>query len=633
MRILQGVFLSCLFVLLVFGACRRNQPSLVDTNQPPNTELWYAPPDSTDYEYLVHLYWRGLDNDGTAVKYIWTVRDTLVAGELVWDPASRLRDYREGRITARTDSVFSFKAFKNVGGVGVKKNRQAFHIAAIDDNGVIDPTPAAVEFVATIAEFPSIRFITYIEGRKPYEEIYVHRAVPKDTVGYLHPFQISYRGQTKNGLVRAYRFFSLTSGVPLKGDNVWHTIHPDSLVDTLRTFTNTGKLALPPGVFKFAAQCLDDAQAESPIDAGTFARGVCQVVVNFDPDTQFNGMESSYALAGVNYRRGIDFTDGVPDTVPFDSWLRIDYSGWDDTRDVKSDTCNPLTNPRKCIKFQVQYISDSERIQGAGEQSGWLPRGSYHDTDPNSATDSNTFHIGSLEYKLMVRAVDEHLKADGTPPSVEIVGNFDPTLDSLFVEDHFGNRVNISDPHAELVWNFWKGEGWPYRSGCDTIDRPRELCPGNPDNTGTNDFYKKFSFRIKGWGHDHPMDPTGSAIWSWQYLIRNSQGNIVNLGKSTSGFFEGLTQNTLNDKVQWRVLYPRPSDPMGDTVFQNLPSWMNQDLTFFVIGRDTKKTAPDFVQSVFLNGEKTIINEFPYTLTGRYTRERVFTFKIRLIRP
>ena len=123
---LQGVFLLSLCLLVIFGSCRRNRPSLVDKNEAPETELWYSPPDSTEYEYLVHLYWRGVDRDGTSERFIWTMRDTVVVGDLGWSPATRLSDFREGRITTRTESVFSFTAFRDVGGVGVKKTRQAF---------------------------------------------------------------------------------------------------------------------------------------------------------------------------------------------------------------------------------------------------------------------------------------------------------------------------------------------------------------------------------------------------------------------------------------------------------------------------------------------------------------------------
>ena len=90
MRFIQGVFLLSLGLLITFGACRRNQPSLVDRNQEPETVLWYAPADSTEYEYLVHLFWRGTDSDGTVEEFIWTIKDTLVTDEGLSEPGYRV---------------------------------------------------------------------------------------------------------------------------------------------------------------------------------------------------------------------------------------------------------------------------------------------------------------------------------------------------------------------------------------------------------------------------------------------------------------------------------------------------------------------------------------------------------------
>jgi hypothetical protein len=123
MKLRTAIFVVMVCLSVVMFSCRRNQPSLVDANRPPETELWNAPPDSTEYEYLVHLYWRGVDQDGIAVRYIWAITDTLLPPQLDWDPSTRVRDFRVGRITSRTDSLFSFTGFRNVAGVGLKKNR------------------------------------------------------------------------------------------------------------------------------------------------------------------------------------------------------------------------------------------------------------------------------------------------------------------------------------------------------------------------------------------------------------------------------------------------------------------------------------------------------------------------------
>jgi hypothetical protein len=481
---------------------------------------------------------------------------------------------------------------------------------------------------------PEIHFATHIRAAStPYE----HADVPRDTVGVMEPFSISYHGTSTNGQIIAYKYYPLTAGVTIPGQDVWY----EDITDTTRTFLNQGQEMLPSGVFRLAAQCRDEILAESPVDAGTRERGVCQVVVNFDPDTRINNVYSSYTIDSGVYQREINFRDDVPDTVSYDSWLRIDYQGWDDPRD--SRMCPP-TDPNDCMGFQVAYYKESQRVAGATEFSLWQPRTGIHDTDPFSAADSNTFSIGSLEYELFARAVDEHGRPDGTPPSVDIIGNFDPVMDSLVVEDHLGNQIDLSITD-EMTWNFWKGEGWPYQCECDTVAKPQNFCDFDvscggrefPDSDDSFDFYKSWHVRIRARGHDHPMDPPGSGVKAWQYLVQNSQGQFIALGKSLAGFFDGAEINVLDDRsIRWVVYYPGPfttdPDPYGDTVFDNLPSWLDDDLTFFVIGRDTRKLEGEYTQSIFINGQKSIINVFPASSLGRWTEERVFTFRIRLVR-
>jgi hypothetical protein len=501
-------------------------------------------------------------------------------------------------------------------------------------------------------EPPEIFFATRIEGvQKPY----VHDPVPKDTVAMFAPFEISYHGISVNGPIVAYKFFPLTTGVELPGANEWTT----DITDTLRTFPNTRDDPIPSGVFKLAAQCRDAVGEESLIDVAIpNERGVCQVVVNFDPETQLLDVSNTYHTTGGMVDEDIDFNDGIPDTIPYRSFVRIRYWGRDDDRDGKLE-CNDL-EPDKCIGFQVAYRSYSPYNPGANEFSLWRPRDGVHDTDPFSSTDSNTFSIGSLNYELLARAVDEHSRADGTPPSVDIVGNYAPTLDSVVVEDHLGNRLDLSIVDT-ITWNFWKGIGYPYVCECDTVDKPEAFCYGPndppecqfkpfPDHRGTFDFFKSFAFYVKAWGRDHPKDPPpsasdpyGSGVKSWNYSVMNEQGQFINLGKSMMGWFEqedgmgGLVLNTLNDEVRWKVYYPGPfspnPDPMGDTVFDNLPGWLGQNLTFILKGRDTRaQSTADFEQIIFINGQPQLINSFPDASLGRHTQERIFAFRIELVR-
>ena len=486
--------------------------------------------------------------------------------------------------------------------------------------------------VTAVTELPEIRFATVIRGvQKPYIA-----AAALDTVGYMKPFQISYHGITVNRGIIAYKFFPLSTGITIPGADEWTT----DLSDTIRVFNGPGEPVPPSRTFRLAAQSRDASLSESLVDAGLFEYGVCQVVVNFDPDTKIFNVSSSYTINDIVHAENIDFNDGIPDTVPYDSWVRLDYLGWDDSRDEK--LCSPA-DPDKCIDFQVAYTKDSDRVRGAYEFSLWQPRrGPLHDTDPLSATDSNTFHIGSLEYDLHAHAVDEHGRPDGTPPSVHIIGNYDPTLDSVVVEDHLGNRIDLSIVDT-VEWNFWKGEGWPYVCNCDTIDAIPSTCNPiqcqlreYPDLGGSWEFYKKFSVHIKAWGHDHPKDPTGSGLKAWRYLVKNEQNEFINFGKSMAGWFDGAEVDVLDDVIRWRVFYPGPfsgnPDPMGDTVFDNLPSWIDDELTFFLMGRDMANQEGEFVQSIFINGQESIINVFPTGSLGRWTQERVFAFRIQLVR-
>jgi hypothetical protein len=152
--------------------------------------------------------------------------------------------------------------------------------------------------VAEVTQLPEIHFTTHITKIVNGTPTTITRsydpAVP-DTVGLLRPFAISYHGTTVNGMIRAYRFFSLTSGVFLEGQYVWTT----DLSDTLRVFPNTGDETIPSGVFRLGVQCRDDAGAESNLDVGHFTEGVCQVAVEHDPDTRIFEVFNTYSQGGV----------------------------------------------------------------------------------------------------------------------------------------------------------------------------------------------------------------------------------------------------------------------------------------------------------------------------------------------
>ena len=619
------------------ASCRRTQPSLIDRNQPPDTQLWYAPPDSTDYVYTVHMYWRGLDNDGTTNRFIWAIQDTIAGEGLSWNPALRLRDYRIGRITSRTDSVFSFTAYKDISGVGVRKNRQAFFVAAIDDNGVIDPEPAAVEFVATIAQLPKMHFTNHIGGvKKPYQ----FTVPPRDTVGMYSPFAISYHGTTANGQVRAYQYFPLSTSIVVPGSGVWMDVVAGTPPDTTVDFANTVADPIPAGTFRFAAKCIDDAGAQSQVDGGQFREGVAQVVVNFDPSTWLT--EAKYNAFFDDkpdvLDEPINFTDNAPDTIPERAWVTIYYYTHDDSRDVI--LCSPA-DPDECMNFQLRVVRKSARFGNAGagsEDSNWLPTSpAVHDSDANSTADSNSVNISTFEYDLFASGVDENGTRDGTPAGLHVIGNYDPTMDTFSLEDHLGNPVNTTGPIDTLEWNFYKGIGWPYDANSDTVQ--------------TDDrFFKEFGFFFHATGHDDVRDRDNAAVRSWRYRIYtdfvslSNPGTSWGYGRAGSSWIPGTADNLVDELAKGRHRY---DDPQGDDIFADLESaglgFVNQVVTLVVEGRDTGLIETPFDQKIYVNlvpvGEKAgsesepiVINSFSTVEFGRWTQPKIVQFYLRFYR-
>lgn len=678
MKLRVAFFLVLVCITAIIFSCRRNTPSLVDANRSPDTELWYAPADSSEYTWSVSMYWRGVDHDGVVERYIWTIQDTLTIGDLSWNPAQRVSDLRTGRTTTRTDSVFSFTAFQDIGGVPLQKNRQAFYIASIDDNGVIDPSPAAIEFVATVGQLPQVKFMSLADRIRdgmvevPGVPVEYDVTTPPDTVGMFRPFTIMWNGSTENGLLRGYRYRPLTVGVVVPGDNVWYpsptgeltadlaatasatsvpimafddfldddvvkindeymfvdaaagdnltvrrgyaqsTIAPHAAGDPVtrlgRFFENRDPNIIPSGVFRFAAQSRDDAGAESRIDAGQFLDGVVQVVVNFEPDTRFTDMLNNYTdQMGIAHTDTVKFDDAVPDTIPYDSWVTLFYNAADSPYD--SSLCVDVDPVNLCIRYQIQYARTRAQVPGSSAVTGWLPV-IPEDSNPFGTADSTSMNVGSVEYDIRVRSVDEYDKADGTPPQVSVVGNFDPTLEDFSIVTHDGQVVGDGDT---LLWDFW-----------------------SPANTDTFDFNigkrkKQFSFYINGTGSDHPKEKPGAGVKSWLYLFSRADDPLIRERFARAGTWsDGQFTNVLADTFTWTAIYDL-GDPAGDGVFANLPDWMGQTWDYEIQGRDIGNTE-EFVQVMILNGGKTTINSYNSSSLGRWTAVGDIRFYLTLER-
>jgi hypothetical protein len=364
---------------------------------------------------------------------------------------------------------------------------------------------------------------------------------------------------------------------------------------------------------------------------------VAQVVVNFNPDTWITDVVSTYFRNSTAIVEVVDFTDGVPDTLPNLSVLYFQYNSLDDGRDLpREDTpCSRTTDPDQCIDFQVKYQIASARTSYT-EDSGWLPRNGRHDSDANAATDSNTVKVGSLEYDWFVRGIDENGTADGTPPSIHVVGNFDPIRDSTGMVDHLGNAVNLAVVDT-LAWDFFKPVGWP---NADTLSAP---------NTGYI-YEKHFAWTITASGHDHPKDPPTSSVQSWRYFAFTNyvpsagqdpgSGTAWTFGRSGASWFPSSATNTMSDRFELVVRY---NNPNGSDLIPRLPAYFNKVVSMALYGRDTRPTGGgEFSQIVYWdavppnqtagNGvsDPFTINTFASAPLGRWTPKYVWSFYLRM---
>src|SRR2546426_1677795 len=89
---------------------------------PPETTLFIQGPVDT-VSYKVHLYWFGSDPDGYVVAYELRIKNPDAPADTQW-----VR-------TTRTDSLFKVYTPKGV-------SQPLFEVRAIDDDGMVDPSPA-----------------------------------------------------------------------------------------------------------------------------------------------------------------------------------------------------------------------------------------------------------------------------------------------------------------------------------------------------------------------------------------------------------------------------------------------------------------------------------------------------------
>ena len=162
-KVLSGMFL----VALAAAGCSPDT-ELGGTPVPnlaPNTELTAAPPDLLEGSFIVSFNWTGFDPDGRIRGYQWKLSNNGTDGISVQDTLTV--DPVTGAVlnpwhfSASTDTTLLVSADipnfpRDPEGYNRSYQTHSFFVRAVDEHGVVDPTPAYVSFNATTL-LPTVR--------------------------------------------------------------------------------------------------------------------------------------------------------------------------------------------------------------------------------------------------------------------------------------------------------------------------------------------------------------------------------------------------------------------------------------------------------------------------------------------
>jgi hypothetical protein len=232
--------------------------------------------------------------------------------------------------------------------------------------------------------------------------------------------------------------------------------------------------------------------------------------------------------------------------------------------------------------------------------------------------DSTSINIGSAEYLVRIRSVDEFGRPDLTPAGVRIVGNFVPTLDDISIERHDGTLAGDED---SVVWDWWNPANY-HGSISDTLEI-------EPPNIWV---VKEYFFLINGTGHDHPKEGNNAGVKSWFYNFKRSDDPSFIQPLAQSGMWtDGLAVNSLSDTVWLKVKYSYTDDPGGSIAFAALPDWVHQSYNLSIRGRDTG-SADRFNQYMFVDSQRRWLNDYNTSAMGRATEEGTMRFHLTIVR-
>lgn len=453
--------LAALVGLTAFQGCEEEDLVRPDRNRPPETILAVGPDDGDRVFHKYNVRWTGLDRDGVVETYkVATLsEDELYGGRTNPEDIEEYLFDLPWVYTDATESTFVFRADRP------NSRSHSLYVAAIDNEGKEDPTPALTNFLAIDYGLPTInicmannvsRYSSILDEVLPagtcYESSPNGDTLPQFNIenpGEAISVKFRWYGDDPDGDVIQWRY-RLDSGaeeeVSAEVDSAVFMYYPDDL----------GASDVWPGFHEFRIAAVDDANAESE-------QKVTRFVINFDPDTFIDSVWT--------FRQKVDRSITSFDSLP----EKLIYAkAWRDSPDVYvgMDTVAYHFGQLR-IKF---HGSDKDGPQGgplpsefkwdiAGTllKSDWISRPAGQCDGVDCYWDTTAHHPfldNDRAFKLSVRARDNLLKADGSPAVLKLLVNTTPEI----MEGSLSYEVlNAEQGDVKFTWDAYdadEGYGW-----------------------------------------------------------------------------------------------------------------------------------------------------------------------------
>lgn len=408
-----------------------------------------------------------------------------------FNPAENITTLQIGHFTTRTDSIFDFQI--NEG--STTSADLTFHIVAVDDRGDYDRTPARLYFLSNALGQPSIQF--YLgdapsEATRFADFDTIGYALPfrltwRGTTPNIHSFSPELLAD-RDTVPPLDGLFGFKYRLPLDvvcdatSEDCWNPRRFDPASNRLLSYfsdinslgftnddsgTDVSQRRLSPSVHTLLVNAIDVAGVEIQADNQDL-----NFVHNYDPETMILGHAKPHDVDGdgtVEPGEALSFArdpfypgdtndypfyevyrpDGTVATTSFAEGSRVPQRavvhfkaiGWDDPRDTRLRDIPGLTPPGYGLRFQAKFDAVGRFLGGENSlfrfstQYSALQNSVWDDFDNVAigSADTISFTVGSFDYRVSMRALDEHERRDGTPDVFAFYANFRPEVQCVEV--------------------------------------------------------------------------------------------------------------------------------------------------------------------------------------------------------